>query len=155
MQDEWFQEKSVIGVSQALHLDSDFSFEIAHKEHIQVSFPIVGTFIPAAAKSKPFTGTVGVTAESVDEGASSPGGAGASHAMHFEADSEFVTMQSEHVHISFLGVGAFIPAAAKSNPCTAGVGLEPKENVEDPGGKGLGILGGLGLLALNLWRGGS
>lgn len=120
-----------------------------------MSLPIVGTFIPAAAKSKPFTGTVGVTAGSVDEGVGSPdgAGAGASHATHFEADSEFVTMQSEHAHISFLGVGAFIPAAAKSNPCTGGLGL--KASVEDPGGKGLGILGGLGLLALNLWRGGS
>ena len=125
----------------------------------------MGTFIPAAAKSKPLTGTaggVGVTAGGVNEGAGSPcgAGAGASHATHFDANNEFVTMQFEHVHTSFLGVGAFIPAAAKSNPCDGGAGvgleeLEPKANVEDPGGKGLGILGGLVLFALNLWRSGS
>ena len=138
-------------------MDSDFSFEIAHKEHTQASSLTVGTFIPAAAKSKPLTGTAGgggATAGDANEGAGSPCGEGASHATHFEADNEFVTMQSEHVHVSFLGVGAFIPAAAKSNACGGGANvgleeLEPKVNVEDPGGKGLGILGGLDRLALN------
>jgi len=149
-----------MGVSQAWHLDSDFSFEIAHTEHTHWSFLTEGTFMPAAAKSKPLTGTaggLGATAgvNAGTAGAEPPCGAGASHAAHLEADNGFVTMQSEHVHVPFLGVGAFIPAAAKSNPFTGGADVGPKElgskvNVEVPGGKGLGILGGLRPFALNL-----
>jgi len=152
------QEKRVIGVSQAWHLDSDFSLEIAHTEQTHWSVLTEGIFMPAAAKSKPLTGTAGgldATAGGVNGGAAgaeSPCGVGASHAAHFEADNGFVTMQSEHVHVSFLGVGTFIPAAAKSNPFNGGADVEPKEldSKEVPEGKGLGILGGLRPFALNL-----
>lgn len=113
------------GVSHATHWEAESGLERPHKEHVQVPLLGVGIFIPAAAKLNPVTGTVGGAGIEIVLGA---GGAehalgdGLSHVWHLDTEEGLDRPQREQIQASFLTVGGFIPAAAKSKPFTAGVG---------------------------------
>ena len=103
-------------------------FVKAQAEQIQVSEVADGAFIPAAAKSNGLIETAG----GAGKGAGAGGGAGAgataddvpvagvSQTSHFNAELGFDKAQREQIHFSKLLEGAFIPAAAKSNPLITG-----------------------------------
>lgn len=93
------------GFSHVTHWDDDSGLESPHKAQFQVPSLTVGTFIPAAAKSKLFT-----------TGAGGAFGFGVSHVSHLPAEVGFDRLHRAHCQVSLLTVGAFIPAAAKSNP---------------------------------------
>jgi hypothetical protein len=103
-------------------------FVKAQAEQIQVSELTDGAFIPAAAKSNDLIGAAG----GASKGAGGGGGgavataaddvpvAGVSQTSHFNAELGFDKAQREQIHFPGLLEGAFIPAAAKSNPLTTG-----------------------------------
>lgn len=106
------------GVSHVSHFEAESGLESPHKEQVQVPLFAVGNFIPAAAKSKPFTGAAGgaATGAGVGAGAEAPFGDGVSQVSHLDAKVGFDRPHSEHIQVSLLTVGAFMPAAAKLNP---------------------------------------
>jgi len=111
----------------------------------------VGTFIPAAAQSKPLTGGAGGV--NAGAGAGAVGilpGKGSSQVEHLDALAALERPHSEQALVSLLVVGAFMPAAAKSNALTgAGVALKDEGPLGfgklGPMVNGLAGLGGLGL----------
>lgn len=96
-----------------------------HVEHVQdPDEGPAGAFMPAAAQLNPPLGTETAGAAGA---VATAAGRGASHTAHWSSAPLFVNMQVEHVHDpGDAAVGAFIPAAAQSNPLlgaeTAGAG---------------------------------
>ena len=117
----------IAGVSQVSHFNAELGFDKAQREQIHVPGLLEGAFIPAAAKSNALiAGTVGGTGEGAGGAAGAGAGAddvliaGVSQVSHFNAELGFDKAQREQIHVPGSLEGAFIPAAAKSNPLTTG-----------------------------------
>ena len=119
----------IAGVSQISHFNAELGFDKAQREQIHVPGLLEGAFIPAAAKSNAL---IGGTAGGASAGEGAGGGAaaavddddvlvaGMSQISHFNAELGFDKAQREQIHVPGLLEGAFIPAAAKSNPLITG-----------------------------------
>lgn len=106
-----------LAASQIVHLSTtDAGLERPHIEQFQlVPEPVLGAFIPAAAKSKPF-----------DVGALTEADFGASQIVHLSiAVAGLDKLHVEHVQLVCVLplLGAFIPAADQSKVFTAGAAV--------------------------------
>ena len=117
----------IAGVSQVSHFNAELGFDKAQREHFHVPGLLEGAFIPAAAKSNALiAGAAGGTGEGAGDAAGAGAGAddvllaGVSQVSHFNAELGFDKAQREQIHVPGLLEGAFIPAAAKSNPLMTG-----------------------------------
>lgn len=131
---ELLVSRSGFGSSQETHLTRAASLSTMQTLHNQVPGAFVGTFIPAAAQSKPLVGAAAglLRSSGAVEGAAAAfvveSGRGSSHAMHLTLAASLLTMQVPHVHEPAAFAGIFIPAASQSKATGAAADLAPKVN---------------------------